>query len=78
MDTTTNMRTKGTNSATTTYTPAEGDVTYQNKKIQIWHNGKWDDANEDVRLDNDVVVHQSGKVSQGEKEVVQNDDEIVN
>ncbi|MDQ3846811.1 MAG: hypothetical protein M3342_22780, partial [Bacteroidota bacterium] len=49
-----------TTTTTTTdnaYAPAEGDVTYRERKVMVWRNGQWVEADKDVRLNNGVVVY---------------------
>jgi hypothetical protein len=74
-DTTTTTKTTTTTSAA--YAPAEGDVTYREKKVMIWRNGQWIEADEDVRMDNGVVVYRTGKVKKGEKEIELEEGEVV-
>ena len=73
-DTTTTMATTDTSYA---YTPAEGDVTYREKKVMVMRNGEWVEADKDVRLDNGVVVYRSGKVRKDGKERELKEGEIV-
>jgi hypothetical protein len=54
---------------TTTYTPNEGDVSYREKRVQVWRGGAWVDADDDVKLDNNVVVYRNGRASRDGKEV---------
>lgn len=46
-----------TTPAVTTYTPAEGDVTYRDGNLMVWKGNDWVKANEDVKLDNGIVVY---------------------
>ena len=52
------------------YTPAEGDVTYRGGRVQVYHDNDWEDANDDVRLDNGVVVYRRGWVVRDNDEYV--------
>lgn len=61
-----------------TYTPAEGDVTYQGNKVRVRRNGEWVDSEEDVTLDNGIVVMRDGRVRKDGREVELEDGEIVN
>lgn len=63
MDTmTTDMGTAATTTTTTTHTTTDGDVMYNGGKVQVYRNNTWEDANEDVTLNNGVVVRRSGRV----------------
>lgn len=76
MDTTTTTTTStSTNMA---YTPGEGDVTYRERKVQVYRNGAWAETDEDVRLDNGAVVGRNGRVTREGKEIELEDGEIVN
>ncbi len=44
------------------YTPGEGDVTYNSGKVQVYRADRWEDAKEDVKLDNGIVIRRSGRV----------------
>lgn len=44
------------------HTPTEGDVTYNSGKVQVYRTDRWEDANEDVRFDNGVVIRRNGRV----------------
>ena len=63
---------------TTTYTPVEGDVKYEGKKVMVLRNGSWVEADADVKLDNGVTVYRNGRVERGDYEVVLEDGEVVN
>ena len=67
-----------TTTISTSYTPAEGDVTYRDKKVRVWKNGQWVDADGDVELESGVVVHRTGRVKKEDKEIVLEDGEVVN
>src|SRR5687767_9430378 len=73
-DTTGAYNSTSTNQA---YTPTEGDVTYQQKRVQVRRNNAWVDANEDVKLDNDVVVYRDGRVFRNGKEIMIEEGEVV-
>ena len=62
----------------TTYTPAEGDVTYRDDKVNVWRNGAWVETDEDVKLDNGAVVYKDGRVKKDDKEIELEDGEVVN
>lgn len=76
--TTTITPTETTTSSSATYTAADGDVTYMDKKVRVRKSGEWVDADNDVRLDDGVVVYKNGKVKKDGKEVELHDGEIVN
>jgi hypothetical protein len=63
--------------ATTSYNPAEGDVTYRNSKVMVWRNGDWTESDKDVTLENGVVVYRNGKVKKEDKVIILNDGEVV-
>lgn len=52
-----------------TYTPAEGDVVYRERKVLVMKNGQWVDADNDVTLDDGVVVRRNGTVVKDNNEV---------
>lgn len=62
---------------TTSYNPAEGDVTYRNSKVMVWQNGDWVESEKDVTLDDGVVVYRNGKVKKADRVVVLDDGEVV-
>jgi hypothetical protein len=70
--------TTSTTTTSTTYTPEDGAVTYRNNKLQVRRRGQWVNADEDVKMDNDVVVYRTGRVRQGEREVELREGEVVN
>lgn len=70
--------TSTTTSTSSVYTAADGDVVYRDKKVKVMKGGKWVDADNDVKLDNDVVVSSKGKVRKAGKEVTMKEGEIVN
>lgn len=76
-DTTTTTTTTTTDNAAA-YTPAEGDVTYREKKVMVYRNGQWVETEEDVRLENGVVVSREGKVTRDGKEIELEEGEVVN
>lgn len=67
-----------TTTTTTTYTPVDGDVKYEGKKVMVLRNGSWVEADADVTLDNGVVVYRTGRVERGDYEVELRDGEVVN
>ena len=75
MDTTRTVTT--TTTTDNAYAPAEGDVTYREKKVKVRRNGEWVETKEDVRLDNGVVVYRSGKVRKDDKERELKEGEVV-
>ena len=78
IETTDTTSTMSTTTVSTSYTPAEGDVTYREKKVRVWKNGDWVDADDDVKLDNGVVVYRTGKVKKDDREIELKDGEVVN
>jgi hypothetical protein len=77
MDNTGDTSSVTTNSTTTTYTPAEGDVTYREKKVRVMRNSQWVDADKDVTLDNGTVVYRDGRVKREDREIRLNEGEVV-
>ncbi|MGN6400469.1 MAG: DUF6799 domain-containing protein [Flavisolibacter sp.] len=59
------------------YAPSQGDATYRNGKLLVYHDGEWREADNDVTLDNGVVVKRNGEVVRGDKVVVLDDGEVV-
>lgn len=81
MDTTSNMTTPtidSTMTTTTTYTAADGDVTYRDNKVMVMRNGEWVASDKDVTLDNGTVIYRNGKVKRDNKEIELHDGEVVN
>jgi major membrane immunogen (membrane-anchored lipoprotein) len=76
-DKTTVDSTKNT-STVTTYTPVDGDVRYEGKKVMVMRNGGWVEADADVKLDNGVTVYRNGRVERGDYQVELRDGEVVN
>jgi hypothetical protein len=60
------------------YTPAEGDVSYRERKVMVMRNGQWVEAEEDVKLDNGVVVYRTGKVKKDDKETELEEGVVIN
>ena len=52
------------------YVPAEGDVMYRDKKLMVWRNGAYVQADNDVTVDNGVTVRRNGEVRRSDGEVV--------
>ena len=78
VDTTSTTNTTTTTTTNTTgYTPVDGDVTYQEKKVRVRRNGEWVDADDDVRMDNGVVVYRDGRVTRDDKEIELEEGEVV-
>ena len=61
-----------------TYMPAEGDVTYRDRKVLVMKNGAWVEAEDDVKLDNGVVVYRTGKAKKDGKEIVIEEGVVIN
>jgi hypothetical protein len=59
------------------YAPQEGDVSYREKRVQVWRGGTWVDSDEDVKLDNNVVVYRNGRASRDGREIELEDGVIV-
>ena len=66
-----------TMSATTAYTPAEGDVKYRDGQLMVWKNNEWVEADDNVKMDNGVVVYKNGEVKRDDDVVVMEDGEVV-
>ena len=67
-----------TNTNSKNYTARDGDVTYRENKVRVMRNGEWVNADNDVKLDNDVVVYKHGRIKKDNREVELKDGEIVN
>ena len=52
-----------TNTSTTVYTPAEGDISYTNGKVMVWRNNAYIEADNDVTLDDNIVVKRNGEAT---------------
>lgn len=62
-DSASNTSTNAANApATTTYTAAEGDVSYRDGRVVVWRNNAWVDADNDMTLDDGTVVRRNGRV----------------
>ena len=59
------------------YSPAEGDIIYREKKINVWKNGAYVEADNDVTLDNGIIVKRNGEVSRKDKTVKLEEGEVV-
>ena len=66
------------NTTSGSYAASEGDIKYSGNKVMVYKGGSWVEANEDVKLDNDVVVYRDGRVERGDLEVRLKEGEIVN
>jgi hypothetical protein len=66
-----------TASTATAYTPAEGDATYRDGQLLVWKNNEWVEADNSVKMDNDVVVYKNGEVKKDDNVVVLEDGEVV-
>jgi phosphoserine aminotransferase len=66
-----------TTDVTATRTPAEGDVTYHDGRVQVYHGNAWTDANDDVKMDNDVVIYRNGRATRHGVEVEWEDGYVV-
>ena len=60
-----------------TRTPGDGDVTWQDNRVRVYRNNTWEDANDDVRFDNGVVVRRDGRVVRDGREYEYEDGYIV-
>ena len=58
-----------TTPAITTYTPAEGDVTYRNGNLMVWKGNDWVKANEDGKLDNGIIIYKNGEVKKEDRTI---------
>ena len=63
---------------TKTYSAVDGDVKYTGNKVMVMKNGSWVEADDDVRMDNNVVVYRDGRVERDDVEIRLRDGEIVN
>ena len=54
---------------TTTYVATEGDVIYRDGKVMVWRNDAYVLADEDVKLDDNVIVKKNGDVVRNGKTV---------
>jgi len=62
---------------TTTYTPAENDVSYRDGKVMVWRGNTWVESDDDVKMDNGVVVYKNGDVKKDDNTVKLQDGEVV-
>lgn len=51
-----------TSTTSTLYTPAEGDIMYRDGKVMVWRNNGYILADNDVKLDDNIVVRKNGEV----------------
>jgi hypothetical protein len=54
---------------TTTRTATEGDVVYDNGRVQVYRSSAWADADDDVKFDNGIVVYRDGRAVRNGTEV---------
>ena len=52
-----------------TRTPGDGDVTYDGGRVRVYRNNTWEDADDDVRMDNGVVIYKDGRATRDGNEV---------
>lgn len=67
-----------TTTTTSTYTPADGDASYRNGTLMVYRDNTWVEADEDVRMDNNVTVYRNGEVKRNDEVVELRDGEVVN
>src|SRR6185437_2259154 len=63
--------------ATTIYTPAEGDVIYKNGHLMVYKGTDWADADGNITLDNGIVVYKNGDVKKDDNTIRLDDGEVV-
>src|SRR5690349_21315979 len=73
MTTTTVEPATTTTTTTVTHTPGDGDITYNGGKVQVYRNNTWEDANDDVKMDNGVVIYRDGRAMRDGNEVMLED-----
>jgi len=66
-----------TQTSTTMYSPAEGDVSYRDGRVMVWRNGNYVASDNDVTLDNGIVVNKNGRATRNGEVVVMEDGEVV-
>ncbi len=72
-DGTTTTTMSGDATTTNRYVPAEGDVMYRDKKLMVWRNGAYVQAETDVTTDNGVIVRRNGEVTRNGDVVILED-----
>ena len=65
-------------SATTVYTPADGDVIMKDGKTMIWKNGVWVATTGNTTMSNGMVITSQGKVTHENHTITLNEGEAVN
>ena len=75
--TSTTVTTSPEDNTVSDYAPSEGDVTYRENRVQVWRGGTWNDADEDVKMDNGVVVYRDGRATRDGKEIELEDGQVV-
>jgi len=63
--------------STTAHNPSEGDVSYNGGKVRVYRNNSWEDANDDVKFDNGVVISRNGRATRNGVEVEMEDGYVV-
>ena len=53
----------GNTTTTNSYVPAEGDVMYRDRKLMVWRNNAYVEADRDITGDNGVTIRRNGQVS---------------
>jgi hypothetical protein len=66
-----------TTTTQTTYTAAEGDVSYRGGKLMVYRNNAWVESENDVTLDNGIVVRRTGRVARDNEEYELEDGVVV-
>ena len=75
--TSTTVTTSPEDNTVSDYAPSEGDVTYRENRVQVRRGGACNDADEDVKMDNGVVVYRDGRATRDGKEIELEDGQVV-
>ncbi len=61
--------TLGTKEVTTTYTSADGDLTWKESKLYVYKNGEWVLVDKDITLADGTIITVNGEVKKGDKTI---------
>ncbi len=61
--------TLGTKEVTTTYSSADGDLTWKESKLYVYKNGEWVLVDKDITLADGTVITVKGEVKKGDKTI---------
>lgn len=67
-----------TNTASSSYAAADGDVKFTGNKLMVMKNGTWVEADNDIKLESGVTIYRDGRVERDDYQIELRDGEMVN